>query len=80
MRTVPTYVGAATGKYRGTEGMPEVQKPLLEYPTEDAPQGLNQGLSDSKPTVKKPGSLFREMMLTHLVIGTSLPETTPTSQ
>ena len=35
MRTVPTQVGAATGNHRGTEGMPEVQKPVLEHaPTE----------------------------------------------
>jgi len=35
MRTVPTQVGAATGNHRGTKGMPEVQKPVLEHaPTE----------------------------------------------
>jgi hypothetical protein len=35
MRTLWSPMGAATGNHRGTEGMPEVQKPVLEYaPTE----------------------------------------------
>jgi len=29
---VPSHLGAKAGKQRGAEGMPEVQKPILEHP------------------------------------------------
>jgi hypothetical protein len=49
MRTVRASVGAETGFERGAEGMPEVQKPVLEHaaPKADQNQGLDGRLADA---------------------------------
>jgi hypothetical protein len=36
MRTLRASMGAATGNQRGTKGMPEVQKPVLEHAPSEA--------------------------------------------
>jgi hypothetical protein len=43
-----TPMGAASGFQRGTEGMPEVQKPVLEHaaPKANQNQGLDSHLAD----------------------------------
>jgi len=51
MRTLWPPVGATTGNHRGTKGMPEVQKPVLEYaPTEaQNPQVTDDTLAQNLP-------------------------------
>ena len=55
MRTLRSSVGAATGFERGTKGMSEVQKPVLEHsPTEAKKQEVAEGiLPESNGVVKK---------------------------
>lgn len=43
VRTVRTSVGAK-GRFGRTEGLPEVQKPLLEYTAKENDQQVTQGL------------------------------------
>ena len=45
MRTLRTSVGAATGNYRGTKGMPEMQEPVLEHAPSEA---QNPQVTDGK--------------------------------
>jgi len=54
MRTLWSPVGATTGNHGGTKGMPEVQKPVLEYaPTEaQNPQVTDDTLSHNVSLVK----------------------------
>jgi len=54
MRTLWSPVGAATGNQRGTKGMPEVQKPVLEHaPTEaQNPQVTGVTLAQNSDIVK----------------------------
>lgn len=48
MRKVPSQMGATTGNDGRTEGMPEVQKPVLEHAAPEANQtpGLAGRLAD----------------------------------
>lgn len=52
VRKVRTHMGAATGHRGRAEGLPEVQKPILEYPTEKTRPEGNQEMTDNPASVE----------------------------
>jgi hypothetical protein len=52
VRTVRAYVGAARNYDRGAEGLPKVQKPVLEYAAKERCKGCEEMTSENQTKIE----------------------------
>ncbi len=74
VRKVRTHMGAAT-RHRGrTEGLPEVQKPILEYPTEKTrPEGTQEMTSENQTKIEATDISAIEVECSHCHVKSVFP-------